>query len=324
MNRIADEIEKMEAIQKRLQPYFSKEVLNSRSYRKEKLADINNILSRYKSSSLSREEKFLRRMLLEERKKIERSLYPNRYLRLARSLLKLGVAVVLFPVRAGERTARHLNFQSELKRYNLSHLSGKPSPVLNSEARDMGETRLSVTGKELQYKYHFEDTPAGPRLSSYTIGMAKEGTKSIRVNIDISKGILNADKAGNLLEGRPVRTEKGIWLAIDTNDKDNKGNFKVKAVPIDVDSILVDLRGRRRSISKDYDIMHKLENGEPLSIKIRGEQRAVSWDKATKRFSVSSSEEKEIVVDQKKKRLVSFNSTEITEPAKLKRGIKLK
>src|SRR3546814_985505 len=76
-NRLEQEMKEWEAREQRFSTLFSSSILQSRAFKKEKVRHLRNLGSRYRWSS-NPDERFTQRLLSQERRQLEKELYPNR------------------------------------------------------------------------------------------------------------------------------------------------------------------------------------------------------------------------------------------------------
>lgn len=205
---------------------------NSRIFKKEKLKQYDQLLSRT-ALGLTKEERLTKQALRIQQKSLEKELYPNRYVRLFRNLFQLASIVV---ERFSEK--KHIKKQlsaanQELDKFGLPEVKGKVGKAIQDGKSDL-HVPLSESYSEremLDYKIHItNDADHSSRINGYTASLSNgKTTVSMLVENDAS---VDKEQVRNLLNGRPVNFDGNIWRVPDLNDRDAEGNIRLKDVVV--------------------------------------------------------------------------------------------
>ncbi|MEH6680385.1 MAG: hypothetical protein V7724_07535 [Sediminicola sp.] len=237
-NVVADRVEgdlgKWLKREQRFQKIFPGPLAANRSFLKEKLKYYRTLGSRY-GNMATPEERTTLRLVREDRKAIERQLYPNAFVRLA------------------YRAYSKVQNETEKQRYKRRHeanLQGLRASAVRlgfpEDALSKGQRKLPSEnpGQGIPFSYeiaanermvfHWDITGEdGPyKLNGYRATLIKEGEPARSHNFSLSgnEGI-TVVQAYNLLSGRSVEIGKEgnrHWIKLDLNDKNRDGNFNVR------------------------------------------------------------------------------------------------
>ena len=229
LNRVEMEVNRWRSKEERFSKLFSFGLSGNRALMKEKLGYFEQVSAKYRNTE-NLDERFALRLLNQERKAIEKQLYPNLFVRLLRRLF-ITPAKEQIIIR---QDARHMHqnsqaLQKELQRTGFSALQAKVEQQLK-----LGSDKFSVPlshyvneKQRLSHQLSFErDVTGAINFKSYTTSLVNElkpEENKQHYFSNTSGRAMDADKAYNLLSGRAV-LDKGIWKQLDLNDKDGKGN----------------------------------------------------------------------------------------------------
>lgn len=234
-NRLEMEMKQWQGREQRFSKLFSPAILHSRAFKKEKLNHLGQLYSRYRWTA-NADERLTRSLLQQERRQLEKELYPNRlkrnFVRLAKALDKLIVALARPPKNLKERHKLNTVLQKAGFDQVAEQLDQKLRQGLNEFSIPLVK---HINEKEqLRYSLEFSKNESGQTsFSHYTVGITdKSGKTKHSLNMESGKLQLDGKQLYNLLSGRllQVKTPNGNeWLSIDFNDKDAKGNLRMRS-----------------------------------------------------------------------------------------------
>jgi hypothetical protein len=276
VNRVEAELNQWRSKEERFSKLFSFSLSSNRALLKEKLNYYDRIAAKYKGTQ-DMDERFALRVMRQERKRIEKQLYPNLLIRLLRRLLVAPVKEQIV-IRQGNRKTEQNSqaLHQQVQRSGFPDLSAKideqikqgqqqfsipVSYYLNDKERL--DHQLSFA-KDQSGQYHFE----GYKTALYNETKPDEKRQqffSMRHDYNI-----NATEAYNLLSGRCIQN-RGTWLQLDFNDKEPNGNFRVKQFHFDygydLDKVLQQLPLKELLNKGETDTMkEKLKKGDRISV----------------------------------------------------------
>ncbi|EJL62815.1 hypothetical protein [Flavobacterium sp. CF136] len=233
VNRVEIELAHWQSKEARFEKYFQGKLADNRALLTAKLQHYEGIIAKYKSSK-SLEEVFAVRLVLHERKKIVKQLFPNFYARILRKLIH-----VLFVGKI--REARY-NREQQQNRENVIKTIMKTGfkdavPKVNEQMRN-GLSKFEVPvnyylnenervihrlffSKNQNEQYEFD----GYRMTMYN-ELNPDGFKEHFFKADGSN-VFNLKESFNLLSGRAVEKD-GKWLQLDLCDRNGEDNYRVK------------------------------------------------------------------------------------------------
>ncbi len=230
INRVEAAIQQWQRKEERFSKLFSFALSRNRALLSEKLQYYDGIASRYRYSN-NVDERFALRLLKQERRQIEKQLYPNLAIRLLRRLLALSFREQI-TVRQDIKKAQENNqtLQHQLHRAGFTGLSAKLEEKMKQEQPKFSvPVSYYVNEKErMDYQLSFAKDEKGQyRLEGYTANLHNEAKPNEQrrqyfvLNNDTG---IDATEAYNLLSGRAIQ-QAGTWMQLDMNDKDAQGNF---------------------------------------------------------------------------------------------------
>lgn len=273
-NRLEREMKQWEAREQRFAKLFSPSILQSRAFKKEKIKHFRQLSSQSHWSD-NPEEKLTRQLLSQERRQLEKELYPNRlkrdFIRFVGSLMRLATAILKPPARRTEM----LKAATDLKQAGFKALV----PRLARESKQH-ENAFSLTDKrkinereDLQYRPMFSKTANGQiRYDGHTVTLTGDG-KTVCYKMDAAGARLGERQAYNLLSGRSVLI-KGQWLSLDPNDRDSSGNLKIRHLPEkngpDISAALsaLPLKENRFAVARE-ELLRELKNGDKVAVTVK-------------------------------------------------------
>lgn len=235
-NRIEYDVGQWRSREERLAKIFSS-ALSSKPILAEKLRYFDLIVARY-SSTTDQDEKFALSVLKQERREIERKLYPNIWLRIMRRLL-----VDPFRRQISSGTQARLSWQNrqelmvELQRAGFSGIAAKLDSAI---AKGYPEFSISHSyyvepSKRMDFDLVFsKDANGNIALQGYKAHFYNEAkpdeSREQYFAAEIGK-CLDANSSLNLLQGRSLQKD-GCWIQLDFNDRDAEGQYRIKQFPV--------------------------------------------------------------------------------------------
>ncbi len=230
-NRIEVELTLWRGREDRFSKLFSFDLSNNKALLRSKLHFYEQVASKYRQTR-DPEERFALLVLKQDRRRLEKQLYPNLFLRLIRRL-------VVLPIRRQIINRRDIN-QFESNTQSLDDqivkvgFSGLRSKV--EEQIRQGKSQFTIPlsyyvneGKRMDHELTFVKDHSGQyQFHGFQARLVDEREpNAAKQHYFESRDRININKAYQLLEGRAI--EKGDrWIQFDFNDKDAHGNYRVK------------------------------------------------------------------------------------------------
>lgn len=270
-NRLEREMKQWEAREQRFAKLFSASILQSRAFKKEKVRHLRKLSTGYRWSD-DPEERMTRKLLNQERRQLEKELYPNRlkrnFMRFMGSLGRLANAIIKPP--AGRMDMGKA--ATDLKRAGFSDMKESLR-----QHRGKGQDTFSITdvrqvgkGEQLEYSPEFRKRQDGQlHYEGHTVTLRGE-SKAVSYRMDAGDTRLGERQARNLLSGRAVLV-KGEWLKLDRNDKDAAGNLRIKRSPeingpdLERELSLLPIQENRFAVTK-AELIKALKQGDKVAV----------------------------------------------------------
>lgn len=236
-NRVEADLGRWQEKEDKFRKLFTFELSSNKALLREKLVDYELISARYRNTN-DPQEKLALRMLKEERRHIEKKLYPNMAFRLFRRLL-------INPVR-NFMIRRMMNQQEEKSRerlYDQMQQIGLGSRFRQAE-RMASQHRQEFSVPTNEYmsekermesviRFQKDEATGTYKATTFQASLHNDDNprESRKQEFDLSHtpGI-GSEEAYNLLSGRAV-LNNGSWLKLDLNDRDVNGNYRIKEYP---------------------------------------------------------------------------------------------
>lgn len=274
MNRLEREMKQWEAREQRFAKLFSPSILHSRAFKKEKALHLRKLVSQFRWTN-DPEERMTRKLLGQERRQLEKELYPNRlkrnFMRFVGSLGRLTNALVKPPMLK----PNHTQASAGLKRAGFGGMQEKFHQQKGNglEAFNIVDVRKVNDRQRLEYRPEFRKEQDGQlRYDGHSVSLTGEGkTASYRMDADAMR--LGEQRAVNLLSGRSVLV-KGQWLSLDMNDKDASGNLRIKSLPEkqgpDIAGELSKLPLKENRLAATREVLIKgLKQGDKVAVTVK-------------------------------------------------------
>lgn len=310
-NRIESEVRNWQDKEARIGKLFSFSPSANRAMLGQKLRYYDLISAKYRRN-ISSEERYTLAYVLQERRKIERQLYPNLLVRLFRRLLVVPVLnrkTADMEVKKRESNTHAL--QEDLRRMGFSDLFEKAetkirkgqesftipiSYFVDDHHRMDHQVSFARNGNGEYHIHGFEATLHNQRRLSDVKRQFFEHERS---------GSIDADQAYQLLCGRALEKD-GKWIQLDFNDRDEKGNFRIRdyrtGPQYDLIEKLKELPLKPISPEEEKKIVENLKAGERTSV-------SFSMDGVEKRFYIEANPQfRNITIyDEHSKKIITNN-----------------
>lgn len=175
------------------------------------------------------DEKISKNKLLQEKKVLEKMLYPNTILRSFRNL-QLVFGKIARTIGFSNADPNKINLQQPKFRTPLEKLGISPSsiPAAINVLSQKPTSELLPDNQVLDTRIVISEDRR--RLDGLQFSLNKGGNQERSIFLD-SDGPLDKSSAINLLQGRPVLVNDK-WLIPDLNDRDHAGNIKHKEISV--------------------------------------------------------------------------------------------
>lgn len=276
INRVSQEWKQWKEQELKIAELAPGDLGSNRRFQERKLDFLERLQVRYQGSG-NKTEQLMLIALDDEKRKIERSLYPNRIIRFVRSMVK---------------QFRDQNKEQKLeKQANQSIDKIKDKLILHGYEKAAAKVEHFITlghyeipmseyrgqNDRIDMKFLISSNDAGDyTISGVKAALLPEGkNEMIRQHQfeDQGEKLINLDRAYHLLSGRPVLTTslngntEGKWTQLDLNDKDALGSYRVREYPgFDIDKAVQQMALVQPD--KWKDLADALKLGEPVEAAI--------------------------------------------------------
>lgn len=285
-NRIENAILEWRKREERYNSLFGFNVSSNKLILRDKLIYYDKIANKF-SGTNSIEEKYALKLLNQERKNLEKRLYPNRIIRLLRRLM-VRVIWTRITVRSDERNTRNQmqELQGRIGRFGFSVdddtlrnqiKTDSPSFSIDVPSRYVSEhERMNYSlmfNKDETGRYRFEGYNAVLRDDKNP-----EQEKSHFFRVD-QQNHFDGNEAYNLLSGRAIMKD-GSWMKLDLNDKNAAGEFAMREYGgkygYDLDKVISELPLKNEGELSCFRLKSNLERGarERVSFLREGKEQA--------------------------------------------------
>lgn len=232
-NRVETELNQWRLRENRFSKLFSFDLSSNRALLKEKLHYYDRVAAKYKGTP-DVDERFALSVLNQERKRIEKQLYPNLLIRLLRRLLVAPIReqiIIRQDARQAEQNNQLLHIQ--MRRAGFTGLSAKVEEQIKQGHQQFSvPVSYYINDKErLDHQLSFAKDQSGRyHLEGYKTNLHNEAkpSETRQQYFSMKTGYsIDTTEAYNLLAGRAIQKE-GKWVQLDLNDKDPQGNFRLK------------------------------------------------------------------------------------------------
>ncbi len=233
INRVETALAQWRSREERFSKLFSFSLNTNRALLKEKLNYYDRIVAKYKGTH-DLEERFALKFLKQERNLIEKNLYPDLVTRLIRRLVVVPVREQIAIKQDNKRAEENSqSLHQQVQRAGFNGLSAKIEEQIKEDQQQFSiPVSYYLNDKErLDHQLLFIKDQSGlPRFEGYKTTLydeSKPGEKRQQYFSARNGYEVNATEAYNLLAGRCVQ-KSDTWVKLDLNDKDQKGNFRIK------------------------------------------------------------------------------------------------
>ncbi|UUC44208.1 hypothetical protein [Flavobacterium cerinum] len=311
-NRIENAILEWRKREERYSDLFGFNVASNKLILRDKLIYYDKIANKF-AGTKSIEEQYALRLLNQERKNLEKRLYPNRVIRFLRRLLVRVIWTGIIARRDEKDVKNQIQqLQGQLGRFGFSvdgDVLAQRIKTDNSSFSIGIPSRYFSEHERMNYSLMFTKDETGHyHFQGYTASLQDdknpEQDKSHFFSAD-QQNALDYSKAYNLLSGRSVMKE-GNWMKMDFNDKNANGEYAMREYGgkygFDLDKVLADLPMKEKDELSLFKIKHSLENGMRTSISFTREGKeetyyieadpknksVVIYDQALKKITLNS------------------------------------
>ena len=269
INRVAMDLNEWRKREGRFEDLFPGKLNENKPFLKEKLKFLDTIQAKYGSTG-NEEERLTLRVLKQERDHLSRILYPSLLVRSLRKILLPVRGAKIKKITGEDMVANSKELTGTMARMGFPGISNQLEQNIQQGANAFNiDHSYYVSEKErMDYNFSFVKSPAGYQLDTYTASLSPDGKPSnvTQQVFSAEQGMaLTPEKVYNLLSGRYVQhntgpadgTDKGAWIQLDFNDKDNAGNFKIKTFPPGYGYDL--LQGIKNLPLKEYQTIEGME-----------------------------------------------------------------
>lgn len=241
VNRIESALRDWQLKEERFGKMFSSDILKNKPFLQEKLKYFDAVEAKY-GRTASEEERLALRILMQERNRIEKYLYPNLIGRMLRRII-LPVKQEQVAKQAEQQTANNEQALKEaVMKAGFDNISNKLEQNMKQGEREFSiPVSYYVNEKEkLDFNLFFaKDNNGKYQFESYKATLQSEhksqGNTEQRFVFE-PDSIVTATHAYNLLAGRSIQKQfvsgennkQTAWIQLDFNDKDALGNHKIK------------------------------------------------------------------------------------------------
>ncbi|TRW22020.1 hypothetical protein FMM05_18870 [Flavobacterium zepuense] len=232
-NRVEMEMSRWRLREERFGKLFSFDLSSNKALLREKLHDYQRIAVTYKGTQ-NPDERFALQVLKQERRLMEKQLYPNFLLRLLRRVIVEPLREQVFitqQVRQVQENGQSLHDQ--VQRAGFTGLTASLDEQLKKGQQQFSiPVSYYVNEKErLEHQLFFAKNQSGQyRFEGFKTSLFNESKpdESRQHYFTLSSGLSpDTTEAYNLLSGRAINND-GKWMQLDLNDKDAQGNYRIK------------------------------------------------------------------------------------------------
>lgn len=230
-NRVEMDLNQWRSREDRFSKLFSVSISTNRALLKEKLRYYERVAAKYKGTN-DPDERFALHVVKQERRQIERQLYPVFFIRMLRRLLVSPIREQI-AIRQNSRSAEEnsRSLQEQLQKAGFVNLSSRLDEHLRQGQQQFSmPVSYYINEKErMDHQLSFSKDQTGYyQLNGFQAKLYNETQSGVNRQhyFELKEGI-DADRAYQLLEGRSV-LQGDRWIQLDFNDKDAQGNYRVK------------------------------------------------------------------------------------------------
>lgn len=283
-NRVENAIDAWREKEEHFKRIFSFDMTTNRAMMREKLRHYDSIAVRF-GRSTDPDETLTLAALRQERKHLAKLAYRYLLTRIVSNIVVRPIERLL--LRRHFSKLDQVNKTSIAKEMDQLGISGHLDDVKNKMAK--GEKQFSVPvsyyvseDKRIDNNVVFRENSLGQyHLVSNRMSLQHDNTPGLDKQQTFSVGetgerLISIGKGFNLLEGRAVLMD-GSWIALDLNNRDGSGNYRVKEFPniygYNLEKIVAGL-GIDKAVSKSQleKLIGDLKEGYRCEVPINGKQ----------------------------------------------------
>ena len=269
VNRVEMELNQWRSREDRFSKLFSFSLSSNRALLKEKLHHYERVAARYQGTK-DPDERFVLQVLQQERRRMEKQLYPNLFLRILRRLLVLPAreqTVVRRDLRSMEENNRSL--QEQLQKAGFTGLTSRlDEQIRQGQSQFTLPVSYYINEKErMDHQLTFSRDHTGQyQFNGFQAKLYDEsGQNALKQHYFELKDNMDVNRAYQLLEGRAIQKEDR-WLQLNFSDKDAQGNYRVKefhsSFGYDLEKVLQSLPIKElQDSATSYRLLDKLKQG---------------------------------------------------------------
>lgn len=293
VNRVEMELNQWRSREDRFSKLFSFSLSSNRALLKEKLHHYERVAARYKGTK-DLDERFTLKVLEQERRRMEKQLYPNLLIRMLRRLLvlpQIEQAAIRRDLRNTIENSRSL--QEQLQKAGFSGLTSRlEEQIRQGQSQFTIPVSYYVSQKErMDHQLTFSKDPTGRYQFSGFQAKLHDETRpdAARQHYFELRDGMDVNRAYHLLQGRAIQKEDR-WLQLDFNDKDAQGNYRVKefhsTFGYDLEKVLQSLPIKElHDSTTSYQLLDKLRQGSRQEVSfLRGDREQRYYIEANPQF----------------------------------------
>jgi len=236
-NRIETAVNWWQGKEERFKKAFSFGMETNTALMQEKLRYFEKVALRY-NGTYDQDERIALRILKQERRSLEKQLFPNLFERMVRRLFIAPIVTEFALIRETALQQKdNRSLQERLQRSGLSDLSKEVDEKIRKGANQftvLGSNYIQTHGRVNQEVNFSKNQNGNYQFDGLKVTIQNESnpneSKSQYFN-PAECGQLSNDERANLVAGRAVLAGEN-WKQIDFNDKDAQGKFRYKEFPL--------------------------------------------------------------------------------------------
>ena len=286
-NRVEAEMKAWHSREERFEKLFPGTLQNNTAFLFEKLDYLHRTQVKF-GGTASDDESLALKILREERKQLERLLYPGIISRTLRGLLRAFVLIRANNRQVQQSISSSKRLIDEIGRIGLGAVFPTLQQRLVRGDKDFSILHSHyVNGKErMDFKLDVVAHGADYKIQGIHAVLHQDGKSETRKFHFNEEQLVkfNAVQAYNLLKGRAVQTgfitsdgrSEQVWRQLDFNDRDAVGNYRIKEFPAsfayNIENELQQLHFRGSQIkSLKADVLSALKNGDLVKVMLMHE-----------------------------------------------------
>ncbi|MBC9795351.1 hypothetical protein [Sinomicrobium weinanense] len=232
-NRVEIELSRWLSREQRFQKLFSFSLNANRDFIKEKLRFYRRVSSKYKGQ-LTPQESLTLRMMRQERRHLEKQLYPNVWVRLAYKAISRMVRGAQIARDQQRQTTNIEQLKDSIRKMGFPEVALQREQLANKEKISIPLSYQVGKKEQMQFDLVLKQGSKGYELAGYTASLHRQEGNPSRIKHYFKaagENTVTAEQAHNLLSGRSVMKGNGDnrhWMQLDFNDRNAQGNYNIK------------------------------------------------------------------------------------------------